>query len=318
MLSVKSPVTLVALTWLVLSSITSTNVRASDSGFDLSKSLIPIDEIHSGGPGKDGIPSIDQPRFVTAADAKFLRDKDRVIGIHRNGISKAYPIRILNWHEVVNDKVVDEAILVTYCPLCGTGMVFSAQGSDMGLTFGVSGLLYNSDVLLYDRRTGSLWSQILSKAVTGPLRGTTLSHLPSSHTTWREWRQRYPETLVLSQQTGFKRDYRRSPYLEYSRSGQLMFPVAERNKAFRNKEMVLGIRVGDTYKAYSFKELRKHGQARFDDTFASKMLTIEWLQDDKTARALDENGEQLPAVLAYWFAWYAFHPDTLIFKAKAR
>ena len=318
MLKVKTALIPFGLTALLALAISATAVAASNNGFDLSKSLIPIEEIYSGGPGKDGIPSIDQPRFVSAEDAGFLRDKDRVIGVHRNGITKAYPIRILNWHEVVNDKFVDEAILVTYCPLCGTGMVFSAQGSDIGLTFGVSGLLYNSDVLLYDRLTGSLWSQILSKAVTGPLRGTTLVHLPSSHTTWREWRQRYPETLVLSRDTGFRRNYNQSPYLEYSRSGQLMFPVAARNKAYRNKEMVLGVRVADTYKAYPFKELRKNGQARFDDEIAGKIFTIEWLKDDKTARALDEHGEQVPTVLAYWFAWFAFHPDTLIFKANTR
>lgn len=315
MLSRKKTVVSFGLTVLFLSNFVA---AAENGGFDLSKSLIPIEEIYSGGPGKDGIPAIDNPQFVTAEAARFMRDNNRVIGVQRNGVTKAYPIRILDWHEVVNDKFADEAVVVTYCPLCGTGMVFSAQGSDIGLTFGVSGLLYNSDVLLYDRLTHSLWSQILSKAVTGPLRGTTLVHLPASHTTWRDWRQRHPETLVLSRDTGFRRNYNRSPYLDYARSGQLMFPVAERNKMFRNKEMVLGVRFDDASKAYPFKELRKHGHARFEDTFAGRTLTIEWLQDDKTARVLDENGEQLPSVLAYWFAWYAFHPDTLIFKANAK
>ena len=315
MLSRKTAVVSFGLTVLFLSSCAA---AAESGGFDLSGSLIPIEEIYAGGPGKDGIPAIDNPQFVTAEAARFMRDNNRVIGLQRNGVTKAYPIRILDWHEVVNDKFADEAVVVTYCPLCGTGMVFSAQGSDIGLTFGVSGLLYNSDVLLYDRLTHSLWSQILSKAVAGPLRGTTLVHLPASHTTWREWRQRHPETLVLSRDTGFRRNYNRSPYLDYARSGQLMFPVAERNKMFRNKEMVLGVRFDDASKAYPFKELRKHGQARFEDTFAGRTLTIEWLQDDKTARVLDDDGEQLPTVLAYWFAWYAFHPDTLIFKADTK
>jgi len=288
---------------------------ATKNGFDLSNSTVPENEIHDSGTRKDAIPALDQPAFIAAEEADFLKRKDRVLGGHYNGIAKAYPIKIMDWHEIVNDTFAGEAVLVSYCPLCGTGMVFSAQAKDFAITFGVSGLLYNSDVLLYDRPTNSLWSQILGRAVTGPLKNTALNLIPSSHTSWREWRARYPKTVVLSRKTGFRRNYRESPYLDYARSAQLLFPVSEKNRAYRNKEMVLGVQSGDRFKAYPFKELKRHGQSRFTDEFAGKLFTIEWLADDKTARALDQQGNELPTVLAYWFAWYAFHPDTLIFEA---
>jgi hypothetical protein len=143
------------------------------NGFDLGDASVPIDQIRHGGVPRDGIPSIDNPKFIDAADADFLRGKDRILGVFRNGVAKAYPIKILDYHEIVNDHFGDEAILVSYCPLCYTGMVFSVQGNDVAFDFGVSGLLYNSDVLLYDRETGSLWSQILSKAITGRPISTT-------------------------------------------------------------------------------------------------------------------------------------------------
>ncbi len=196
-------------------------------------------------------------------------------------------------------------------------MVFSSQAKDFGLKFGVSGLLYNSDVLLYDRRTGSLWSQIMSKAIAGPLKGMMLSAVPASHTTWRHWRQRHPESMVLSTDTGYRRDYRRSPYLDYARSGELMFPVKEKSTQFRNKSLVLGIRLGDVSRAYPFAELRKNAADFFDDSIGGKPVTVEWSDDDNFARVLDENGDELPSIIAYWFAWYAFHPDTELFRAAA-
>jgi len=171
------------------------------NGFDLNDASVPPDQIRRGGVPRDGIPSIDNPEFISAGDAEFLRDKDRILGVFRNGIAKAHPIKILDYHEIVNDSFGDEAIIVSYCPLCFTGMVLSAVAADLNFTFGVSGLLYNSDVLRYDRQTGSLWSQVLSKAISDPLKGVTLTYLPASHTTWRDWSARYPGTLVLSTDT---------------------------------------------------------------------------------------------------------------------
>ena len=166
------------------------------NGFDLQGSLVPAKEIRHGGPPRDGIPALDQPRFIPAASASYLKPDDRVLGMELNGIVKAYPIRILDWHEIANDDFNGQPVVVTYCPLCGTGMAFSAQIGGSRTTFGVSGLLYNSDVLLYDRQTDSLWSQLLGKAITGPLKGTELKLIPLRHTTWRAWKSEHPDTLV--------------------------------------------------------------------------------------------------------------------------
>jgi hypothetical protein len=285
------------------------------NGFDLSDSLIDAASIRSGGPPRDGIPAIDEPNFLAAENAGFLEPNDRVIGVHRNGISKAYPIRILDWHEVVNDDFAGAATLVTYCPLCRTGMVFDVDNDEVEFTFGVSGLLYNSDVLLYDRQTGSLWSQIMSKAVTGPMKSVTLDLLPSRHTTWADWRELHPDTLVLSTETGYGLKYDASPYRSYERSNRLMFDVEERNRAYKNKHLVLGVSIGDQHRAYPFDELRARGARQFKDRFAGREVTVVWSEAANSAHLLDETGAELPTVLAYWFAWYAFHPDTEIFRA---
>jgi len=174
------------------------------NGFDLSAALVPPAAIEAGGPPRDGIPAIDQPRFVDAGRAR-LADADRILGIARNGIARAYPVRILNWHEIVNDRLGDEPIAVTYCPLCGTGIAFDARVGEQVARFGVSGLLFNSDVLLYDQRTESLWSQIMAKAIAWPLKGTTLTSVPIAHASWAAWRTRHPRTEVLSTETGSTR-----------------------------------------------------------------------------------------------------------------
>ncbi len=289
----------------------------SKNGFDLTDSLVPANEIRSGGLPPDEIPSIDEPTFVAAEDASFLRDRDRVIGVSRNGIAKAYWIGILEWHEIVNDVFGDEAVLISYCPLCNTGMVFSVKNPNVRFTFGVSGLLYNSDLLLYDRQTNSLWSQIMGQAIAGPLKGVTMKLLPSSHTTWRDWRDRYPDTLVLTNRLGlgYGAFYRDQPYRDYARSGRLYYGVNDKNDEFRNKELVLGISIGKEHKAYPFSELSEHGLSSFEDEFAGRRVTVEWIESEDTGRVFTQDGTELPSVLAYWFAWYAFHPDTEIFRA---
>ena len=129
-------------------------------GFDTSRHSIPVDDIYDGGPGKDGIPAILHPKIISAEEAgqTFLKKSDRILGIVQNGQAKAYPIKILNWHEIVNNRIGGGSMVVTYCPLCGTGMVFDTKVNGRKLTFGVSGLLYQSDMLLYDHQTESLWS----------------------------------------------------------------------------------------------------------------------------------------------------------------
>lgn len=284
------------------------------NGFDYADALVPPKEILWGGVPRDGIPAINNPEFIEAAEADFLSDTDRVLGLARNGITKAYPIRILDRHEIVNDRFADEPIVVTYCPLCFSGMAFKATIGEEVLRFGVSGLLYNSDVLLYDYKTSSLWSQIMSKAISGPMKGSDIEAVPVAHTTWRDWKARFPETQVLTVNAirGFR--YTSDPYERYQRSNRLMFPVAHKNRAYKNKEHVLGLSIDNVHKAYPFRELRATGKTRINDIVAGRLVTIEWHDSENYARILDADGEELPSVIVFWFAWYAFHPSTAVFE----
>lgn len=286
------------------------------NGFDLSGALVPAAQIVSGGPPRDGIPAIDRPKFVKVAEARFLQGDDRVLGIARNGIARAYPVRILNWHEIVNDSFGADPIAVTFCPLCGTGVAFISEAGGKPLRFGVSGLLYNSDVLLYDRQTQSLWSQILAQAVSGPLKGARLTPVVLAHTRWADWKQRHPETQVLSTDTGFARDYNRDPYAGYAQDPGILFPVSGQSRRYHLKEQVIGVEVGGTFKAYPFVELAKIRGGTVTDTVGGKRLTLRFDPEHRTGTVFDAQGKEIPSVIAYWFAWYAFHHDTEVFQPK--
>jgi hypothetical protein len=288
------------------------------NGFDLRDALIPTKAIEQGGPPRDGIPSIDKPRFVDAAKSG-LKDHDRVLALARNGVARAYPVRILNWHEIVNDQIGGDAIAVTYCPLCGTGMAFDARlGGKQPASFGVSGLLYNSDVLLYDRGTESLWSQLLEQAVSGPMKATMLTPVPLTHTSWADWRSRHPRTEVLSTDTGFERDYERDPYAGYESVPRLMFDVQHRDDRLPVKEWVLGLRIAGQAKAYPFSVLDKRVDAkgRLPDRVGSVPVEIRFDRKHRSAEAFDASGKPLPSVMAFWFAWFAFHPKTEVLAAR--
>ena len=226
------------------------------------------------------------------------------------------PSAFLNWHEIVNDESGDIGLLVTYCPLCGTGMAFAV---DRGKAFGVSGLLYNSDVLLYDRETESLWSQIMGRAIAGPRRGELLELVPLRHTTWDAWRSDYPDTLVLSTETGYRIDYRVDPYEGYDRTGRLMFPVSARDRSYHPKALVAGVVIDGQSRAYPFEELAKVGEPLIE-RIGSTTIRVQFDPVAKSAwvERLVDGGPvviptDLPSVTAYWFAWYAFHPDTSVF-----
>ena len=284
------------------------------NGFDLSGALVPAQEIEHGGPPRDGIPALDRPRFITAGKANFLEGTDRVLGIDRNGVRKAYAVKILNYHEIVNDRFGQEAVVVSYCPLCGTGMAFLAAADGSAHNFGVSGLLYNSDVLLYDRETESLWSQLMKQAVSGPLRGQRLQQIAMSHTRWDDWRNRHPDTLVLSTDTGSWHDYERSPYAGYENSTALYFPVNSMDPRYHPKELVIGLSVQGIHKAYPFTELsRTNGDIA--DSIAGKQVQVYYDSRNRTGRVLAADGSELPSTISYWFAWQAFHPDTGVYTA---
>lgn len=286
------------------------------NGFDLSDSLIYQGHIIPGGPGKDGIPAIDQPEFEQATAADWLKPESRVMGVVHNGIAKAYPIAILNWHEIVNDRFSGDGVVITYCPLCGSGVVYRANVGDRSLSFGVSGLLYNNDLLLYDRQTDSLWSQLHNQAISGPLKGSPLAQLPSSHTRWAAWLKLYPDTLVLTRNTGAIRDYRRNPYYGYDDSPRLFFPVEFMSHAFHPKERVIGIELNGIAKAYPFSELAKKGDSgMIDDQLGGVPIQIEYDAEHREGK-IYLAGEELVTTNLFWFAWFAFHPTTEVFRVE--
>ncbi len=282
------------------------------NGFDLQGGLIPVDEIHHGGPERDGIPALSQPEFVTAAEADWLAADARVLALDQNGVAKAYPVSILNWHEIVNDQIDGQALIVTYCPLCGSGMAFSARVEGRPLNFGVSGLLYNSDVLLYDRETESLWSQLMKRAVTGPLKGQVLEMLPLEHTTWQRWRSLHPNTLILSKDTGYFRNYQTDPYTGYQDSTGTYFPVTQLDPRYHPKQQTLGLEVQGHFKAYPFLELDRAG-GEVSDALAGQNYRIFYDRGSRSAWVQDPGGQKIPSVTVYWFAWMAFHPESAVY-----
>ena len=286
------------------------------TNFDLAKHSIPLDQIVDGGPGKDGIPAILNPRFISAPEATFLLENDRVLGLTTNSEAKAYPIKILNWHEIVNDTVGGKPVVVTYCPLCGTGIVFDAEVNGRQHTFGVSGLLYQSDLLMYDHQTESLWSQIGMHAVAGPLTGEKLTPIFLEHTTWAEWHAAHPSTLVLSTKTGSFRNYDRDPYSGYAESSELFFDTAHFDSRYHPKEWVVGIELDGVAKAYLMAEIKKI-RSPLNDRIGKQSIVLHFNIDTRSVSVTTANGMPIPSVMAFWFAWYAFHPDTQVFAASS-
>ncbi|MCP5246345.1 MAG: DUF3179 domain-containing protein [Burkholderiales bacterium] len=310
-----------AIVACIISALSCQIQAESKNGFSLDGALIPVDEIHFGGPPKDGIPALDNPEFVPAGRANFLQPNDRVLALRRNGVAKAYPLRILNWHEIVNDRFGDEAITIVYCPLCGSGTASRAKIGDQLLTFGVSGLLYNSDVLMYDRQTQSLWSQIQAQAVTGPMKGARLTGVSVIHTTWKDWFFRHPDTLVLSLETGYQRNYDANPYQGYDQDNSIMFPVRFRSEGYHPKEPVLGLVLDGSAKAYPFIELEKtvsetsnDAPVEIADELAGYSIRVRYDATHRSVEVFDEKGEAIPGVTLFWFAWYAFHPETAVYR----
>ncbi len=283
--------------------------------FDLSTSSLPREQILRGGPPRDGIPALSDPRLIPAKDAAYLKPTDRIVGISLKGQARAYPIAILNWHEIVNDSIDGLRFAVTYCPLCGTAITFDATIDGSPTDFGVSGLLYNNDVLLYDRETESLWSQVLGEAISGERVGRKLTPLPTRHTTWRDWRERHPDTLVLSDDTGHFRDYQRNPYAGYEESRHTYFALTRTAPDYYHpKEVVVGLGINGVYKAYPFIELDKQGKSRFSDSVNGSRFDFAWDSVNRSVTITDSSGQPVAGIQGFWFAWFAFHPDTEVYK----
>lgn len=268
--------------------------------FDVTRHTIPISEIQGGGPPRDSIPALINPAFMTADQAdRLLSEHDRVLGVFLNGEARTYPVRILNWHELVNDQVGGRAILVSWCPLCGSGVVYDPVIDGRRYNFGVSGLLYKRNLLLFDRQTGSLWSQLLSEAVTGPLTGTRLKVLLAQNTTWGAWKDAHPETRVLSFATGYSRDYKQDPYAEYP------FP----------RRPALLVAAGGVRKIYPFSQLKKH-RAPLTDHVGGSPVTIVYGRETETARVKGEDPESVTSFVAFLDDLKMFFPEAELFQVR--
>ena len=221
------------------------------------KHTVPLDKIVSGGPPKDGIPSIDSPKFQSVREAdKILEDSEFVLGLNINGDIRVYPLQILVWHEIVNDVVGGKPIAVTYCPLCFTNQVFNRTLIDGNIVeFGISGKLYNSNLVMYDRKSNSLWSQALGEGIVGDYSGIKLEKIPFDIAYWKEWKKLYPESKVLSRDTGSVRPYGADPYGNYYTNDLILFPLANDDKRIGLKEIVIGLEDENQYKAYKLQDI---------------------------------------------------------------
>ena len=280
------------------------------------KHSIPLDEILSGGPGKDGIPSIDNPSLISREEAdNFLNDSDLGIGLTVNGENRFYPYRILVWHEIANDMIQGVPILVTYCPLCATGIVFDRRVDGVVQEFGVSGRLWRSNLLMYNRagdeKDESLWSQVLGEAVLGIHTGQKLSIVRSDIVRWDSWKGLHPDTKALSQKTGVARNYSRDPYGDYYTSESVSFGASFNDTRLHPKALVHGIEINGSFKAYSDEAL-KSVTGEINDTFAGKNIRI--AGTDAGGVRFEADGEPLPSIPAFWFSWLAVHPNTGLYK----
>jgi len=302
---------------------------------------IRLEEITWGGVLVDGIPSLDNPKMIAAAQADYLKGDDLVFGVKINGDTRAYPLRIMGWHEMFNDTIGGVPVALAYCTLCGSGILFetSVEGRNKPLVFGSSGFLFRSNKLMFDRETDSLWNQFTGKPVTGPLAQSDISLkiLPVLITSWNKWKTSNPETQVLSLETGYRRNYDSgNVYKEYFASPDLMFPAIVRDESvLKRKDYIFGVREFALAKAWpisAFKDMRV-----INDGIGKKNLVLIGDAATRSVRAYERgdrifepanNTEQLrqgadlwkiseaaliapdgtkfprvPGHISYWFAW---------------
>ncbi len=301
-------------------------------GFDLGALAVDLADITPAGVPREGLASLDRPPRLDAAGldslnalgrSPFLLGGDRVIGIARQGKAVAYPLAILDWHELVNDTLGGGPVLVTWNPLCGAACAYDPGERE----FGVSGLFYASNLLLYDRAgrgaaapapgAESLWSQLTGRALAGPARGDSLERLPLELTRWDDWLARHPGTQVLAPDpAGLARKYRRRPYTSYLGSERLQFPVrrlpaTDRPEALRLKEPVLSVWVGAARRLYPLTPLleRAEPSGAWTDSLGERALAFRvWPGDPPVVTVRAQDGAPLLSAEAFWFAWYAQEP----------
>ncbi len=328
-----------AVTWRVLDMRTGHGSRAvgdgrhtASYGFDLSACLIPRDQIVPSGLPKDGLPTLNDPPMMSVAEldemnrqkrAKYLVPGDRVIGVAINGQARAYPVRVLTWHEVVNDTLGGVPIAVTYHPLCDSAVVFDRRVNGETLTFGFSGLLYNSNLLMFDRRDNpadeSLWSQLQWRAVAGPAAASdaTLTVLPALMVRLDDWRQRHPTTQVLAPEPAYLDRYKRDPYVSYYGSDALRYPVQPlpppEGPANKTPVVAIGGHRGWTVFALTDVADRADATGTWRTSVGDTVLTLRISRDPLAVGVWGPDAADQPATICcFWFAWYGLHPDAAL------
>jgi len=306
------------------------NVATTGWKTDFTRHGVPLGEFASGGPGKDGIPAIDTPNFVSVSEVGFLEAREPVVQLELNGEARAYPLQILIWHEIVNDTVGGAPVTVTFCPLCNTTIVFDRRLEGRVLDFGTTGNLRNSDLVMYDRQTESWWQQFGGEAVVGQLTGAKLRQLPASIVPWEEFERAHSNGKVLSRTTGFGRSYGENPYSGYDSVDTPPFFAAANQGDDRlpPKERVVFIERGGEQVVVPFSALAEAKTIELE--VGGEELEVSWRAG--TRSALDsgdiasgrdvgtalvrarETGELVVFDLPFWFAVAAFAPDAEIVR----
>jgi hypothetical protein len=267
---------------------------------NLNKRKIDISLVLEGGPGKDGIPAIHEPKFVKVKKANLKED---ILGIFVDidGEQRYYPYNILVWHEIVNDSIGNTHFVVTFCPLCGSGIVLNRSVEGEVLRFGVSGLLFESNLLMYDHKTESLWSQSRGEAVVGDYTGTTLELIQMQVIPFKELIAKYLKASVLSEDTGHTRDYSLYPYGDYETNDNLYFPVSVMDKRFPAKEMMYVFRLGEKVVAFPVKSLRSKDR--------SKVIEGQTVNARREGYEIHVtvDGQTIPGYYEMWFSWAVHH-----------
>ncbi len=305
-------------------------LRVSTAGWstDFTKHSVPLGEFFGGGPGKDGIPAIDDPVFATTAEsAEYLEAREPVILVELNGEARIYPIQVLIWHEIVNDTLGGTPIAVTFCPLCNTALVFERTLDGQLLDFGTSGNLRNSDLVMFDRQTETWWQQFGGDGVVGELTGKKLTPVPAQLTAWEDARATHPDADVLSRDTGFSRPYGQNPYVGYDDIDRPpFFPVENEDDRLNPKDRVVFIEHEGEAVAVPLTALEVAGEIElavggrdivvgFEEGVRSALdgAEIGSSRDVGSATARDAStGELVPFDTPFWFAVGAFAPDARI------
>jgi len=264
-------------------------------------SSIPLTNVLGGGPPKDGIPAITDPKFTSIDEATdWLDDEGLGIIYEHGGVTRYYPYTVLYWHEIANDNIGDHYFAVTFCPLCGSSIIFNRENNGQIDTFGVSGKLWESNLMMYDHKTESLWSQILGEAKVGDRTGEKLEILGTNIITFAEIRTKYPDAEILSKETGYTRSYGNSPYGSYETNNDLYFPVSNEDEAFHKKELFYIVNIGAKSIGFMRADLLEAGSAEVEVDGETIRAEVNDSEIKVTNLATQK---ELPGYIAMWFSW---------------